>query len=155
LLGTPLLYQFTQLVLHQDDNWACDLVSRLSTLVSNRALNIWEVTCGEETAHAVCDILREGKSVSLEDLLADPRARSRSLKTIPLLLLRQTERILLPDKSVILRKDDRILFAGSITAKNSMEWTLQNEHALTYILTGESRPQGWIWRWLRRKEVAR
>ncbi|MGD8590394.1 MAG: NAD-binding protein [Chromatiales bacterium] len=155
LLGTPLLYQFTQLVLHQDDNWACELVSRLSTLVSNRALNIWEVTCDEETAHAVCDALREGKSVALRDLLADPRARSRSLKTIPLLLLRKTERILIPEQSVILRKGDRILFVGSLAAQNSMEWTLLNEHALTYILTGESRPQGWIWRWLRRQEVAK
>jgi Trk K+ transport system NAD-binding subunit len=155
LLGTPLLYQFTQLVLHQDDNWACELVSRLSTLVSNRALNIWEVTCDEETAHAVCDALREGKSVALRDLLADPRARSRSLKTIPLLLLRKTERILIPEQSVILRKGDRILFVGSLAAQNSMEWTLLNEHALTYILTGESRPQGWIWRWLRRQEMAK
>jgi Trk K+ transport system NAD-binding subunit len=155
LLGTPLLYQFTHLVLHQDDGWACELVSRLSLLISNQGMHVWELTCDEETAHAVCLSLNAGNSVALKDLLADPRERTRSLKTIPLLLLRQTERIVLPDKSVLIREHDRILFAGSMTARNSMEWTLQNEHALTYILTGESRPEGWIWRWLRRKEVAR
>jgi len=155
LLNTPLLYQFTQLVLHQDDGWACELVSRLSALVHNRALEIWEVACEDEGAHAVCAAVDEGKAVTLEHLLTDPRERTRSLKTIPLLLLTQTERILLPDKSVVIRRKDRILFAGSVSAKNAMEWTLQNQNALTYILTGESRPQGWIWRWLSRKEVAR
>ena len=155
LLGTPLLYQFTQLVLHQEDGWACELVSRLSTLVHNHALEIWEVTFADETTYAVCKAVQDGKTIALQHLLADPRERSRSLKTIPLLLLRKAERILLPDNSVVVRKHDRILFAGSVSAKNSMEWTLQNEHALTYILTGESRPQGWIWQWLRRKEVAK
>ena len=155
LLGTPLLYQFTQLVLYQDDGWACELVSRLSALVTNQALDIWEVGFVEETAHAVCEAITEGKSVALQHLLTDPRERSLSLKIIPLLLLRHGERRLLPDKSVKIRNKDRILFAGSISAKNSMQWTLQNQHALTFILTGESRPQGLIWRWLRRKEVTK
>jgi Trk K+ transport system NAD-binding subunit len=155
LLGTPLLHQFTQLVLHQEDSWACELVSRLSALVHDRTPLIWEVTFTEETSHAVCTAFQEGKVIALRHLLTDPRERTRSLKAIPLLLLRQYEQILLPEKSVVMRKNARILFAGSASAKDSMEWTLQNEHALNYILTGESRPQGWFWRWLRRKEVAR
>ena len=155
LLGTPLLYQFTQLVLHQEDSWACELVSRLSALVQDRAPEIWEVVFSEETAHAVCQSFKDGKQIRCQHLLADPRERERSLKTIPLLLLRHDERIVLPKPSLVIEKHDRILFAGSVSAKDSMEWTLQNEHALNYILTGESRPQGWIWRWLRRKEVAR
>jgi len=31
-----------------------------------------------------------------------------------------------------------------------MEWSLQNLHALNYILTGGSRPQGIVWRYLER-----
>jgi hypothetical protein len=27
-----------------------------------------------------------------------------------------------------------------------MDWTLQNRNALDYILTGEHRPEGFIWR---------
>ncbi len=155
LLGTPLLYKFTQLVLYQEDSWACELISRLSALVHDHVPVIWEVTLTEETSHAVCDAVREGKVIKLQHLLTDPRERARSLKTIPLLLLRRDEQIVLPEKTAVIRKDSRILFAGSASAKDSMEWTLQNEHALSYILTGESRPQGWIWRWLRRNEVAR
>jgi hypothetical protein len=102
----------------------------------------------------VWDAISQAKLITVGHLLLDPRERERSLNSIPLLLLRHDERILLPDKSVIVTKRDKILFAGSVGAKSSMEWTLQNEHALNYILTGESRPQGWIWRWLRRKEVA-
>ena len=155
LLGTPLLYQFVQLVLHQEDTWACELISRLSALVHERAPEIWEVSLTEDRSHAVYAALKEGKRVFLRHLMADPRARDHSLKTIPLLLLRKSERILLPDKAVVLEKKDRILFVGSESAQDSMEWTLQNAHALDYILTGESRPQGWIWRRLRRKEVTR
>jgi Trk K+ transport system NAD-binding subunit len=155
LLGTPLLYQFVQLVLHQEDEWACELLSRLSVLVQDRMLEIWEVAFSKDDSHAICQAVRQGRQILLENLLTDPRDRERTLKTIPLLLLSHNERILLPEVSTRIEKNDRILFVGAASAKNRMEWTLQNEHALSYILTGESRPQGWIWRWLRRKEVAR
>ena len=49
-----------------------------------------------------------------------------------------------------MRTDDRILFCGRLVANRRMSWTLQNEHALNYVLTGEARPQGWIWRRLQR-----
>ncbi|MEN8166987.1 MAG: potassium channel family protein [Pseudomonadota bacterium] len=155
LLGTPLLYQFVQLVLHQEDEWACELVSRLTALAQDRMLEIWEVAFSKDDSHAICQAVRQGRQVLLENLLTDPRDREQTLKTIPLLLLSHNERILLPEVNRRIEKNDRILFVGTASARNRMEWTLQNEHALSYILTGESRPQGWIWRWLRRKEVAR
>lgn len=154
LLGTPLLYEFVQLVLHQDDEWACQLVSRLTVLLEYRAPEIWEVSFTSEKSHAICNAVVQGRHISLQHLLVDPRDRSRELRTIPLMLLRHNERILLPDLSTAIEKDDQILFVGVRSAKNRMHWTLQNEHALSYILTGEAKPQGLIWRWLRRKEIA-
>jgi hypothetical protein len=35
--------------------------------------------------------------------------------------------------------------------RSSMLWTLQNIHALTYVLHGESPPRGIVWAWLLRR----
>ena len=49
------------------------------------------------------------------------------------------------------RPGDRLLLCGRHHVRDRMDWTLQNEHALSYILTGQARPQGWVWRRLVRK----
>ena len=50
-----------------------------------------------------------------------------------------------------LKQDDRLLVCGRLSALSRMHWTLQNEHALNYIVSGEDRPQGWFWNLLYRK----
>jgi Trk K+ transport system NAD-binding subunit len=148
LLATPLLYEFEQLAGYQPDAWACQLVSRISALVSSSVPEIWELSLDAEQAFAVHGALAAGRRVVLGDLLADSLERERGLAAIPLLLLRAGERVLLPDEDSVLRRGDRLLFCGRPNARERMEWALQNQNALDYILTGESRPQGFIWRLL-------
>ena len=57
---------------------------------------------------------------------------------------------MLPTEDTAVRRDDRLLFCGSSTARSRMEWNLLNDHALDYVLTGEVRVEGWIWRMLQR-----
>ncbi len=151
LLGAPLQHQFVKLVLHQEDEWACELISRMSALVNHHAPEVWEVAFTEQDSHAVCAHVQRGKSLTLAQLMTDPRDRERSLPCIPLMLLRHNERTLLPDPGISVQKDDHLLFCGSHQGRDRMEWTLQNENALSYILTGEARPEGWIWRQLSKK----
>jgi len=66
------------------------------------------------------------------------------------MLRRRGNRSLLPEPEVELRGGDRLLFCGRYSAEPRMDWTLQNEHALTYVTTGGSLPKGWIWRVLER-----
>jgi Trk K+ transport system NAD-binding subunit len=151
LLGAPLQHQFVKLVLHQEDDWACELISRISALVSRHAPEVWEVAFTEEATHAVCAHVRGGRMLTLDELMTDPRDRERRLPCIPLMLLRHNERTLLPEPGISVQKDDLLLFCGSHEGRDRMEWTLQNENALSYILTGEARPEGWIWRQLSKK----
>ncbi|MEW8498957.1 MAG: potassium transporter TrkA, partial [Candidatus Thiodiazotropha taylori] len=102
---------------------------------------------------AVCQYVREGRNLTLGELSTDPRDRTSPLACIPLMLLRHNDFSLLPGPDLVVQKDDRLLFCGRVSAKHRMEWTLQNENALNYILTGETRPQGWIWRRLQKREV--
>jgi Trk K+ transport system NAD-binding subunit len=150
LLATPLLSEFLRAALYQDDPWACQLLSRIIGLVDVEVPHIWEVQIGDEQAHAVTEALAGGSRMNLGHLLTDPHNRSRRLKCIVLMLRRHGNRTLLPEAEVELRAGDRLLFCGRYSAEPRMDWTLQNEHALTYVTTGGSMPKGWIWRVLER-----
>ncbi|MCW8906300.1 MAG: NAD-binding protein [Sedimenticola sp.] len=150
LLGTPLLYQFTSLALHQSDAWACELVSRISALVTSHSPDIWELRLEPDDALAVCRGLEQGRLIQLQHLSADPGDRRRPLECIPLLLKRDGESFMLPDPEIPVKRGDRLLYCGRAAARHRMGWCLQNIHALNYILTGESVSTGWVWRKLKR-----
>lgn len=150
LLGTPLLYQFTSLALHQEDAWARALVERIHRLVRHENPVIWEVLLDSDEALAVHEAVVKGRKVSLPHLLSDPGERERALPAVCLLLRREGQRLMLPTDDLLLKADDRLLFCGRQSARDRMEWCLQNHHALKYILTGEVVSSGWIWRKLRR-----
>ncbi|MCG6860110.1 MAG: NAD-binding protein [Chromatiaceae bacterium] len=146
LLGTPLLTELESYALHQDDAWACQLVSRIAALVHEHVPEVWEISIDEENAYAVVEAVSQGAGVTLANLLRDPRNRDETLPAIPLLLLRRNERQLLPEENMRLRRGDRLLLCGRPCARSRMGWTLQNIHALSYILTGNSPSGGWLWR---------
>jgi hypothetical protein len=83
----------------------------------------------------------------LAELLRDPRDWATALPAIALMLVHKSERTLLPEARVTLRRGDRVLFCGSGLARARMEWTLQNDHALAYVQTGESHSPGTLWTW--------
>ncbi len=146
LLGTPLLFEFASLVTHEEDAWACELISRISALVHDHVPEVWEVAVLAENTEAVVDAIKAGESITLRHLLSDPRDRVQELPCLPLLMLRQGNRLILPELDKPLRIGDRLLLCGQSSARSRMEWTLKNEHSLSYVTTGESRPQGWVWR---------
>lgn len=148
LLGTPLLSQFEHLARDQGDAWACELISRISGLVHDQVPEVWEIGVDCEQAHAVCELTGDGSPITLGEIMRDPRERERRLPCIALLLVRGNRREVLPAGEIRLREGDRLLFCGRTDARTRMEWTLQNLNALSYVLTGASRPQGAVWRWI-------
>ena len=59
---------------------------------------------------------------------------------LPLLLVRDGERLPLPDGDTALRAGDEILYAGRDRARRAMEQTLLNANTAEYVLTGRDRP---------------
>jgi hypothetical protein len=155
LLATPLLTQFERLARYKEDAWACQLVSRIAALVHEHVPDVWEVRVDDEQAHAASQAVGRGSVVTLGALLLDPRDRDRSLPAIPLMLARNDETELLPAEEKRLRRGDRVLMCGQSCARSRMSWTLQNVHALNYVLTGGSAPEGALWRWLARHRRTR
>lgn len=148
LLGTPLLSVFVGMARFQGDRWACELVSRIAAIVDEELPDVWEVALDAEHALAVCDSGSSGHFPMLGTLLLDPRERDRTLPAIVLMRRHGSDSELLPPPERRLQRGDRLLFCGRRSARNKMQWTLQNRHALQYVETGASYPEGAIWRWL-------
>jgi len=146
LLATPLLSEFAKYARYREHDWACELVSRIAALVEDRVPEVWEVAIDQDQSPAIYDV-GKGVLVTLGALLCDPWDRDRPLALIALMLVRKSDRILLPDPNSPLRRGDRLLFCGSGQARSRMLWTLQNSNALDYVLSGESHHPGTLWRW--------
>ena len=146
LLGTPLLHEFMGLAMYEDEDWACNLVKKIALLLDSQLPEVWELNIDEASALAVSGALHRGRVVRLVDLIRDPGDRERELHCIPLLLNRHGTSMVLPADDTHIKADDRLLFCGKLNAADRMRWTLQNHHALDYVLTGEAKPQGWIWK---------
>lgn len=158
LLATPLLSDFAKYARYREHDWACELVSRIAALVEDHVPEVWEVAIDHDQSPAIYDV-GKGFLVTLTALLCDPWDRDQPLAAIALMLVRKTDRTLVPDPKSQLRKGDRLLFCGSARARSRMLWTLQNSNALDYVVTGESHHPGTLWRWgtqaLRRRAARR
>jgi Trk K+ transport system NAD-binding subunit len=151
LLATPMLYEFMSLALYQADEWACELVSRVSALVGNEVPQVREWVLDDECAVALCGYLAEGGEFLVSDLLRDPWRRDDGLRAVVLLIRRGEERELLPQGDFPLASGDRLLICGNQTAFTRMLWSTSHRHSLDYIRTGQDRPQSWLWRKLARR----
>lgn len=88
-------------------------------------------------------------TVTVKDLLTDPRHTQSALPCVALYLKHQNhDELLVPDNDTPLRVGDQLLICGHATAETHMRWTARNTHALNYICTGHDRPSGSLWRWL-------
>jgi Trk K+ transport system NAD-binding subunit len=150
LLTAPLLTEFVHYARFEDDAWACELISRIAAVASERVPEVWEVRVDAEDAYAPMKLRRAEPFPKIGDLLRDPRDRGCRLPAIALMRRRDNGRSLLPDPDERLRDGDRLLFCGRPEARSAMLWTLQNVHALTYVLHGSSPPRGIVWAWLSR-----
>ncbi len=150
LLGTPLLHEFLSLALYQTDEWACELISRLSALAEDRPPDVWELGLTAEQGYAVHRHLDYGHGLRLGDLLRDPNDRNRQLDAIPLLMIHRKELVLMPPLDTRLTLGDDLLFCSRAGVRSRMEWTLQNEYALSYVLNREADQGHFLSRLFRR-----
>lgn len=147
MLTTPLLDNFLHLILKESNEWANEQISRLTAVIGEVVPDIWYYPLDETYTPAVCQVLQEGGTVQLDELLRDSRDRSEHLSCLPLLLIRKSgEEILFPQEEESLQVGDQLLFGGKTGVHERMKWPLQNRNALRYVQTGEERAAGYLWR---------
>jgi len=149
MLTTPLLTDFLRMAILQNDDWANVLVSRVVGVLSDRPPESWSQIISTKHSPAVVHLLKKGMTVTVKDLLTDPRDTRSALPCVALYLKHQNhDELLVPDDDTPLQTGDQLLICGNATAETHMRWTARNTHALNYICSGYDRPSGSLWRWL-------
>lgn len=150
-LTAPLLPPFLQLSRLESNDWANEVVARISAVSGEVVPEVWTLTLtGSETPALLQWLAAE--DVRLGQLLHDPRGREQLLPCIALLLQRGSETWLMPGEDLVLRSGDRLLLCGRSGVAGRLARALQNGEVLRYMLTGEERPGGWIWQALKARD---
>jgi Trk K+ transport system NAD-binding subunit len=151
LIQTPLLEQFLYLIRNYDNEWANQLVSRISGVTGDEAPETWEVDISHENSPALYEYVTQGGELKLGDIYRHPRDRDDLLPCLPLMCRRDGEDMVLPDDGLLLHPGDRLLFCGQHRAKVLLEWLRCNRNVLSYVLTGEEHVSGYLWKWFNQR----
>ncbi len=136
ILTAPLLAHFLGLIRTLDEARCRRLVERLQAECGELTPVVWDVRLNAGEAPAAWKALMSGQQIALGDILPDGAERSRRLPTVPLLIERGDDYILLPADDFRLEAGDQLLFASPRRAQRSLELTLNNANELEYVLTG-------------------
>jgi len=138
LLNTPLLARFLTLAQQTGEAWASHLNQELGQRFGQQIPEVWNVRLKELVVH--------GRELTLGELLRNPTQRDSHNNLMPLLLERGMTCTLTPTPETLLQPGDRLLFAGTPSARRDLWLLLFSEKALAYALTGEELSGGWLWR---------
>ncbi len=146
ILIAPLLIDFINLALKEEQKWANITISRLSAVMGNNPPYIWTVIIDKDKTPAIAQTLGYGRSIELKHITSDPESQGKNLSCIALLLKRGDDCFLFPEDSLELKAFDQVFFCGSHKAKSTMLHTLNNLNTLNYIMTSKNEPQSYLWK---------
>ena len=144
-LSTPLLWRFVREMPAHGDEWAAELVDRLTDLCGKHLQALWKLRLTEREAPALTGWLASGRA-TLGDLLRNPEDREEHLHAVPLLVLRGAESTLAPDPDFVLAPGDEVLLVGWPAARRALDTTLVVDAVREYVATGRRVPASWVWR---------
>ena len=146
ILIAPLLIDFIDKALNEDQEWANITISRLSAVIGDNRPYIWTVNITKENAPAVAQAFGLGRSIQIKHVTRNRIILGKQLDCVTLLLKRGDESILLPDDDTELRAFDQIMFCGLRKVKFAMAPTLTDISLLNYVMTAKNEPQSYIWK---------
>lgn len=160
LLIAPLLKTFFEHIracqVQARDDFLIDVISQLQSAIgSTTHPRLWTVRIDDASAAAAVGIIRQGRRVTLNDILRDPGDRAAQLQTVPMVIRSDAHAKVMPQLSHPVNEGDEILFCGRNRAYRLLDATLNNEYTLRYLMTGIDEPHSPAMRWLTRKREAR
>jgi len=150
-IRSALIEPFIDQLLAQDNQFARDLLARLLRHQSDAPPEFAAGRSSAKRAPALVRAIESGQKVCVHHLLTDPSRSDRRLPLELVLLRREGEDLLCPDPDTCLEVGDRILMAGRAGAAHWVGTLLESDVAMEYVLTGQRRPQGTVWRWLEQR----
>jgi len=148
---SPMLAQFLAQSRLQSNAWANAVIARLVTAVGERAPDTWGVRIEPESSLAICELLDQGEKIFLRHLIMNPASGEDHLAIVPIMLVRGTKNLLLPELNVEVLLGDRILCCGLDSAKSTQKFLINDIRSMSYLVTGKELPDTLIGRWLAKK----
>ncbi|MDT8409917.1 MAG: NAD(P)-binding protein [Wenzhouxiangellaceae bacterium] len=150
-ISSNLAVPFIEEMVQQDNDFARALLAKLLRHREPKAPEFSATRISARRSPAIAHALEQGREIRLGKLLVNPRRRDQRLPLEVLMLRRDDKNILCPDDATCLKIGDRLLVAGWQQAATRIRTTLENEHALEYVLTGQDYQSGWVWRWFEQR----
>ena len=151
LITVPVLGNFLAHARLQNNDWANELVSRISGVIDDEAPHNWMIEVDQNDSPALLMGIVEGKKILVRHLLCDPRNRDNRLPCILLFIKRGELEILLPEENAVLMEGDKILMCGQYGVKRQVDWSIKNKNVFDYIYTGKEQSSGYLAQWVARK----
>ena len=148
ILTTPLLARFLDTLRESDEGWCGRLAARLQSLCDDRVPEVWGIGLNARGAAAAHRALMHDRPIQLGPLLRDSSDRDEALPVLALMVKRGDDIVLLPDDGFALVAGDDLLLAGQHRSRALLDLSLQNAHALDYVLSGRETSRGWLWQHL-------
>lgn len=149
---SPMLAEFLALSRQKPNSWANAAIAKLVSVLGEFVPDTWDISMTATQAEAVCTLMDQGYTIKLADLTKNPNTGQEILPIVILMLVRNDEKILLPDTQTPIMAGDRILCCGLDNAKPTQRYVLKDVKTLHYLVTNEELPQTWVGRWLANKK---
>jgi Trk K+ transport system NAD-binding subunit len=137
-LINPLSEQFINELPLKDETWASKLVRKLVETIDETPL-LYEVRIDTHDAIEIEEQLHNKKTILLNIFAHSLHNRELKNNVVPLLLVRDKQKMILPSWDEPLNVNDQILFACDAHAKSDMEYIAQNKYEFHYAYTGREK----------------
>jgi Trk K+ transport system NAD-binding subunit len=135
----PLSDIMIELVAKEDEIWGNKVLSSLMKTIDSNPIT-FEITLNKYEAIEIYKYLQNSEnSLTLETIKKSRRDRFQHNNILPLLIVRDKEKILLPELDTNLQQNDKILFACDKNAKEDLQYIANNIYEFHYIITGEEK----------------
>ena len=154
-LANPELMNFLPQVPHKGEEWSAAMIDTLVERCGRGAPDLWRVPLTPEEAPALQDWLADG-TLTVGQLLRDPRDRARTVDAVPLVVARDSEDsgdLVGPADDTVLHGDDVLLLAATSAARRAVGATLADPLTAAYVVEGRVVPTSWVWRRLTRTSL--
>ncbi len=148
-LISPQVQVFIEYLREQGEDICEQAVTRLRQMIADSPPHLWQVVIDRHEAGAVVERLYRGKPLNLGELRRDPHDLAGSLPCMPLSIARGERRIMLPADDFSLEVGDQLLFCGTEKGERMLAASMNNEYTLDWLLSGEDKPRGYFFQWLR------
>ncbi len=147
-LISPQVQMFLDYLRDQGEDICEQTVLRLRATIGDQRSHMWHSIIQDQEAAAITEYLRNGNTLTLGELRRDPHQLDSTIPALPFTIRRHGECMMLPADSENVMLGDDILFCGTEEGENLLLATMNNVYTLDYLISGQDKPRGYLFRWL-------